>query len=627
MGKKQHSKDRMFLTATEWATEWGGKKVEQTVSCKKLPFNCCALSLQPVDDPVCTSDGIVFDIKNIVPYIKKHGHNPVTGATMTTADIFPITFHKNTNGEYICPVSYKVLTEFSHIVAIRPSGNVYSMETIQNLNLKIKDLKDLLTGEEFKKEDIIEIQNPTKIESRLISNFHYVKTQESTDEPSKDDPADSVNANPLAKKVLEQMKKAEEKKPQETKQPKVQTTPTTNMGFQSSLMKKIEQENAILDAHKRLFKKDDSSMIPMAASFTSTGLSYDRYFIITSFYPCIDNHSITQTVSIMLLVVCRTNIVSSLKKNSTTFLLLNSVQTVNRVIEDPNKIKPKKVKDNGYVQIVTNLGPLNFELWCNKVPLASENFITHCENNYYVGVIFHRSIRNFMVQGGDPTGKGTGGQSIWGRPFEDEFNIGGGLTHSGRGILSMANSGPASNGSQFFITYKSAKHLDNKHTVFGKLVGGMETLDLIEKVPTDEQDRPVEEIKIIAINVYQNPFATYVPPEEVERKKEEEKRKKEEESEVYGKWFSNPAPITSMSSPSSSSGVGKYLQVGSSSKASTNATSASPSSSTRETAAAQSPGSAALAKKRPVEDSSSAVPPNKVAQTKAKTDYNRFGNW
>eukprot|EP00002_Diphylleia_rotans_P027187 TRINITY_DN5440_c0_g1_i2.p1 TRINITY_DN5440_c0_g1~~TRINITY_DN5440_c0_g1_i2.p1 ORF type:complete len:436 (-),score=75.36 TRINITY_DN5440_c0_g1_i2:753-2060(-) len=402
MGKKQHSKDRMFLTATEWATEWGGKKVEQTVSCKKLPFNCCALSLQPVDDPVCTSDGIVFDIKNIVPYIKKHGHNPVTGATMTTADIFPITFHKNTNGEYICPVSYKVLTEFSHIVAIRPSGNVYSMETIQNLNLKIKDLKDLLTGEEFKKEDIIEIQNPTKIESRLISNFHYVKTQESTDEPSKDDPADSVNANPLAKKVLEQMKKAEEKKPQETKQPKVQTTPTTNMGFQSSLMKKIEQENAILDAHKRLFKKDDSSMIPMAASFTSTGLS---------------------------------------------------VQTVNRVIEDPNKIKPKKVKDNGYVQIVTNLGPLNFELWCNKVPLASENFITHCENNYYVGVIFHRSIRNFMVQGGDPTGKGTGGQSIWGRPFEDEFNIGGGLTHSGRGILSMANSGPASNGSQLCVLF------------------------------------------------------------------------------------------------------------------------------------------------------------------------------
>lgn len=102
---------------------------------------------------------------------------------------------------------------------------------------------------------------------------------------------------------------------------------------------------------------------------------------------------------------------------------------------------------------------------------------------------FLYSCRNFMIQGGDPTGTGRGGQSIWGKPFKDELNSK--LLHSGRGVVSMANSGPHTNGSQFFILYKSANHLNFKHTVFGGVVGGLITLSAMEKVPVDDDDRPL----------------------------------------------------------------------------------------------------------------------------------------
>lgn len=94
-----------------------------------------------------------------------------------------------------------------------------------------------------------------------------------------------------------------------------------------------------------------------------------------------------------------------------------------------------------------------------------------------------------MIQGGDPTGTGKGGESIWGKPFKDEVNSK--LLHSGRGVVSMANSGPHTNGSQFFILYKSATHLNYKHTVFGGVVGGLTTLSTMEKVPVDDDDRPL----------------------------------------------------------------------------------------------------------------------------------------
>ena len=138
----------------------------------------------------------------------------------------------------------------------------------------------------------------------------------------------------------------------------------------------------------------------------------------------------------------------------------------------------------------TTAGPIELELFDEDAPKTVENFRKLASERFYDGIIFHRIIRDFMIQGGDPDGTGTGGP---GYTFEDEFN-----EHKiVRGALAMANAGPDTNGSQFFIvTTDAAPWLDGKHTVFGQVASGMETVDAIEGMPTGRNDRPKEPPKI-----------------------------------------------------------------------------------------------------------------------------------
>ena len=175
MGKKQHQKDRLFLTRNEWNQEWGGYKKKQDVRFKRLPFYCCGISLQPFQDPVCASDGTVFDLTSVVPYVHQYKCHPVTGEAMKLGDLVHLHFHKNLQGDYWCPVLNKVFTEHTHIVAIKTTGNVYCYQAVLELNVKAKNFKDLLTEEPFTRQDIIHIQNPSDLESRAIESFHYVK--------------------------------------------------------------------------------------------------------------------------------------------------------------------------------------------------------------------------------------------------------------------------------------------------------------------------------------------------------------------------------------------------------------------------------------------------------------------
>merc|ERR1712210_220568 len=122
-------------------------------------------------------------------------------------------------------------------------------------------------------------------------------------------------------------------------------------------------------------------------------------------------------------------------------------------------------------------------------PRTAKNFRELCSRGYYDGVVFHRIIPNFMIQGGDPTGTGRGGESIYGRKFEDEQSSLRSLKHTGAGILSMANSGPDTNGSQFFITLAPTNWLDGKHTIFGRVQSGMRTVKMIGQSETDTDDR------------------------------------------------------------------------------------------------------------------------------------------
>ena len=143
------------------------------------------------------------------------------------------------------------------------------------------------------------------------------------------------------------------------------------------------------------------------------------------------------------------------------------------------------------VILKTSMGDIAVELDADEAPRTVQNFLTLSQDGYYNGLTFHRVVPDFMIQGGDPNGNGTGGQSIYGPTFEDEINS----IPMERGVIAMANRGPDTNGSQFFIVVReSTPWLQGKHTVFGKVTGGMDVADSIIEVPTDELNKPLEPV-------------------------------------------------------------------------------------------------------------------------------------
>ncbi|XP_002738487.2 RING-type E3 ubiquitin-protein ligase PPIL2-like [Saccoglossus kowalevskii] len=487
MGKRQHQKDKMYITYTEWTTQYGGKKagsdIGEKAAFRRLPFDHCSLSLQPFEHPYCTPDGTIYDLTNIMPYIKKFGTNPITGEPMEAKTLIRLYFHKNAEGKYHCPTTYKVFTKNSHIVAIKPTGNVYAYDAVETLNIKTKNLRDLLTDEAFTRKDIITLQDPNNLDKFNIATFHHVKN--------------SLKAND------EEEKKARE-------DPSYYLKATTSVT--TDILNELYREYKPKDDKKEEVKKADNinaahySTGAVAAGFTSTTMT-------------------PQTEHEAALI-------------------------------DEDIVRYQRIKKKGYVRIITNKGQLNLELHCDMVPKTCENFMLLSSRGYYNDTVFHRSIRNFMIQGGDPTGTGKGGESAWGKPFKDEFKPN--LTHSGRGILSMANSGTNTNKSQFFLTFRSCRHLDNKHTVFGRIVGGLETLSAMEAIETDRKDRPKEEIKIDTISVFVNPFDEV----NAELKKEREKDKRTQEA-ARNKPSStvSVAPKSDVPPTVYRAGVGKYISA------------------------------------------------------------------
>jgi peptidyl-prolyl cis-trans isomerase-like protein 2 len=397
--KNRNSKNKLYLTVSE-QQELAGSKSKSKEKFERLPFYCCSLSLLPFTDPVCTEDGTIYDILHIYPYVMKHKKDPVSNKPLHLKDLIRLSFSKNPEGQYHCPITYKVFTEHSSIVAIKTTGNVFSSEAVDELCKKPKHFKDLLTDEPFSLNDIIILQDPAH--PKDSSKFFFVQNKE---------------------------------KPVTSLQPE---TPSEDL------------------QHERF----TTGMT--AASFTSTSLT-------------------PQT----------TNNLRGLSEAEIRKLVYQEVASSSA---------------EGEAVLITTQGRLRIRLFCNLTQMTCENFLTLSEEGYYNGVIFHRNIPGFMIQGGDPTGTGSGGKNIFSPSyFRDEFCET--LTHHKRGMVSMANSGPNTNKSQFFITYKAAPYLDNKHTVFGEVLGDTSALDIMELVPTDLNDRPVKvEVKVIDVEVVLNPF-------------------------------------------------------------------------------------------------------------------------
>ncbi len=183
------------------------------------------------------------------------------------------------------------------------------------------------------------------------------------------------------------------------------------------------------------------------------------------------------------------------------FLKNFSKKFISKTSSQDKKFAPKDAPSNSSPVIVieTTEGTIEITLKPDIAPKACENFMKLAEKKYYDGIIFHRVIKQFMVQGGDPKGTGTGGASIWGRPFEDEFSST--VVFDKPGLLAMANSGPHTNGSQFFITTAATPWLNKRHTIFGEVTKGYDVVQKIEATETNRMDRPKKEQKIIKMVV------------------------------------------------------------------------------------------------------------------------------
>uniref|UniRef100_A0A7N6A1C2 RING-type E3 ubiquitin transferase n=1 Tax=Anabas testudineus TaxID=64144 RepID=A0A7N6A1C2_ANATE len=463
MGKRQHQKDKMYITCTEYTNFYGGKRAEiPQANFRRLPFDHCSLSLQPFEYPVCTEEGVVFDLLSIVPWIKKYGTNPISGEKLEAKSLIKLNFVKNNDGKYHCPVLYNVFTNNSHIVVNKITGNVFSYEAVEQLNIKTKSFKDLLTDEPFTRKDIITLQDPTNLDKFNVSEFFHVKNNlkvlDPDEEKAKQDPAYHLKSTNLeTRETLAELYKDYKGD---------QLLAST---MKEPVAKKTDKINA---AHYSTGR--------VSASFTSTAMT-----------PA-------------------------------------TIHEADAIADDT--VRYQYVKKKGYVRLHTNKGDLNLELHCDKVPKAGENFIRLCKKSYYDGTIFHRSIRNFMF-----------------RPN---------LSHTGRGVLSMANSGPNTNKSQFFITFRSCTYLDRKHSVFGRVVGGFETLTAMENVESDPKtDKPKSEIKIISTTVFVDPYEEADAQIAAEREKEQQKQEVERQQANVSlrKAKEEQAPKTFKE------GVGKYI--------------------------------------------------------------------
>eukprot|EP00892_Ulva_mutabilis_P002464 jgi/Ulvmu1/12218/UM086_0008.1 len=543
MGKKQHQKDRNFLTAKEWKEEWGGFKKKTSVAIEHLPFYCCALSFTNFQDPVATADGTVYDVSNIVPYINRFRTSPVTGTPMELGDLIPLKFHKNACDQYECPILKKVFNQFSHIVAIKTSGNVFSFEAVQQFNIKLKSWHDLITDESFTKNDIIHIQQPHNIKS--TAHFDHVKRELRVE---MEDTNVIRNSNATLEKVLVQKgsnsgtaipssrrELALAQLEQSLRQKRLAKAKTADHHIsQGERLCSHQRADMIAEDHAPDWRLQGPDTKPTPPSFKPGTSTWDT-----------DTFSEARKIKKVRRAAMQEGAVGdqittrpgpqARQLNPADWWAMHyklryeeSVQTIGHAArsftsttaavttknEYVRTLKSRCPSDRGYLTLKTSRGPLNIELACELVPRTCENFLVLCEMGYYTGTIFHRSIRNFMVQGGDPTGTGKGGDSIYGATFADEFDNR--LLHSRRGVLAMANHGKDTNASQFYILYKSAHHLDYNHTVFGAVVGGLETLSSMENVPTDDEDRACERICITGCVIHKNPFRDMMKAEEGE---------------------------------------------------------------------------------------------------------------
>jgi peptidyl-prolyl cis-trans isomerase-like protein 2 len=345
--------DKLYITHSEWASSdsFGasqGFRSKTTLPFKRLPFKFCALSLQPFDHPVCTADGQIFELTNIIPWLKKHGTNPVTGDSLAYNELLKLNMRRNESGEFCDPVTFKVFTDNTHIVALRSSGNVFAWDTVERLNIKAKLWRDLVSDDEFTRKDIIVLQDPHNLASRDMAAFKFIREGTSTlTEDQKAERAADIN--------------------------------TAAMGSSAKI---LAAKAAVAKA--RAEKSSSGSHNSMALSTqSSTSRAVRRS---SPPHPTVPYNAAGHTTG------------KAAASLTSTSLTPHTGGERALLTDEEYMLKPKRIKIKGYARIATNLGNLNVELHTDFAPKAVYNFVKLAQKEYFKNVKFHRNIRSFMVR-------------------------------------------------------------------------------------------------------------------------------------------------------------------------------------------------------------------------------------
>lgn len=287
----------------------------------------------PFEMPYSDLDGNIFELSAIIDFLKQFKVNPITGKPCDSKSLIKLTFYRNGDGDYHCPSLFKPFTKNSYIVAIATTGNVFSYEAVEQLNIKTKNWKDLVDDTPFTRKDIITIQDPSKLEKFNISTFHHIRkglrVETEEEKLEKKDPHGRLKTvSAETKDILSELERGFKS-----------TEASSSSGGDGGSGGDAVLQDKFNSAHY--------STGAVAASFTSTAMAP------------VYNHEAARL--------------------------------------DDHVVRYERVKKKGYVRLNTNLGPLNIELYCDLVPKTCENFIRHCQSGYYNGTSFHRSIKNFMV--------------------------------------------------------------------------------------------------------------------------------------------------------------------------------------------------------------------------------------
>lgn len=387
MVKRQ--KEKLYQSASENRANAQLRSGTQPISggggsVRRLPFNCCALSLMPYTTPVCLSNGIVFEKTAIEPFLAEHKIDPVTGNPTTKEDLIELHMSQDDEGRWTCPVLSKPFADHTKTIAIKQAGgmeaNVYSFEAYQELNVKAKNYEDLVSGQKFnKKKDVIVLNDSSNDEFnklRDINTFFHIKNQRQL---AKDAAPKDINIrhSVTATRILDKINSSKQVEADKEKK------------------RRAHQPTDLAKEGKRLkIFADDVRGVKL-----TTGAAAG---------------SLTSTVM--------TATIDNQMREATDDEILRSIYQL-----------MKRRKKKGFVRMETNMGSILLELHCDIVPRTTTNFLKLCEAKKYNGSAFHRLIKGFMIQGGKPSkdaaAKGETDDCIWGGAFRDEFD--GRLKHDG----------------------------------------------------------------------------------------------------------------------------------------------------------------------------------------------------